>query len=336
MIYDFELVALHACGADNFIQAAGRTMDLQDILARKIKGLPSGPHSDGLRAVRVHIDAAVRHLVRGQTEPDETLFTDVIFRCNQAFEGSIKEAYRVLVGEDPKKKTPYEIETFFGSSKLLREKVLSQFINYRKEWRNPSTHDYTLDFDEDEALLAIVSVTAFSIVLCDQIDSKLAFNAVASGATQGVPSIKHDLPLLDIVAEKTLSFAKEHVQLHRSGSPASDYYRLEGALAGYLSVELANVPGVSVTQNKRVNRGEIDVMVERSGEAVVVELKQALSNKNIRTVTQMAIGRISAYLLESDIKGGVVLLYAPDNRKYNVTSAAGVFSDIMRVISPIY
>jgi hypothetical protein len=128
------------------------SMNLQEILDQKIRRLPAGPHLDGLRAVKSHIDAGVRHLVRGQKEPDETLFTDVIFRCNQAFEGSIKEAYRVLAGKDPQRTTPAEIEKFLTSANLLRKKVLDQFTTYRREWRNPSTHDYTLDFDEDEAL----------------------------------------------------------------------------------------------------------------------------------------------------------------------------------------
>jgi hypothetical protein len=87
-------------------------MDVQKILENKIKQLPSGVHHDGLRAVKSHIESAVRHLARGQRDSDETLFTDAIYRCNQAFEGSTKEAYRVLAGKDPQKKMPAEIENF--------------------------------------------------------------------------------------------------------------------------------------------------------------------------------------------------------------------------------
>ena len=87
-------------------------MDIHAILDNKITSLPLGIHLDGLRAVKSHIDAAVRHLTRGQKESDESLFTDSIYRCNQAFEGSLKEAYRVLAGEDPQKTTPADIEKF--------------------------------------------------------------------------------------------------------------------------------------------------------------------------------------------------------------------------------
>jgi hypothetical protein len=104
-------------------------MDLQEILDRKIRELPPGPHSDGLRAVKSHIDAAVRHFARAQTEGDDPLFTDAIYRCNQAFEGSIKEAYRILANKDPQKKRPQR------SSSFLRLEICCG----RKSWTNLQT-----------------------------------------------------------------------------------------------------------------------------------------------------------------------------------------------------
>ena len=97
------------------------------------------------------------------------------------------QAYRVLTGRDPLKVRPFDIENFFQEQGSLRPRVLEQFSNYRTDWRNPSTHDYRLDFDEDEALLAIVSVCAFAIVLIDQIAEKLSFEA-AKAATPFVLS----------------------------------------------------------------------------------------------------------------------------------------------------
>jgi hypothetical protein len=71
-------------------------MDLQKILREKIDALPDGLHMKGLRSVKLHIDNAAKHFERGHRESDQSLFTDAIYRCNQAFEGSIKEAYCVL------------------------------------------------------------------------------------------------------------------------------------------------------------------------------------------------------------------------------------------------
>jgi hypothetical protein len=311
-------------------------MDIQEILDAKIKGMPSGPHDTGLRAVKSHIDAAVRHFLRGQAEPDETLFTDVIFRCNQAFEGSIKEAYRIIAGKNPDRKTPSDIEQFLNDSNLLRKKVLDQFTNYRKEWRNPSTHDYTLDFDEDEALLAIVSVTTFAIVLCDQIDSKIAFDAAAAATpSERISTQEQNTPLLDVITRRVLSFATTHTDpVGKTNSPAHDYYRLEGALAGYLSADLAQMQGLKVEQNKRFASSEADIVISRSDEKVVIELKRMTANLSVRAVAHRAVTQAALYLHEPNVIGAVVLVFSTLRNAYDVAPAAGALANLVRVITP--
>jgi len=49
---------------------------------------------------------------------------------------------------------------------------------YREDYRNPSTHDYKLDFDENEALLAILSVCAFAKLLVARMKSQLDSDAI--------------------------------------------------------------------------------------------------------------------------------------------------------------
>jgi hypothetical protein len=311
-------------------------MDIQEILDVKLRGLPSGSHDTGLRAVKSHIDAAVRHFLRGQAEPDESLFTDVIFRCNQAFEGSIKEAYRVIAGRNPDRMTPHDIEQFLSGSNLLRKKVLDQFTNYRKEWRNPSTHDYTLDFDEDEALLAIVSVTTFAIVLCDQIDSKIAFDATAAATpTEQISLQEQSTPLLELITQRVLSFATTHVDpVGRTNSPAHDYYRLEGALAGYLSADLGQMQGLTVEQNKRFASSEADIVISRANEKVVIELKRKSGNVSVRAIAHRAVTQAALYLHQPDVVGAVVLVFSTAQADYDVAPAADALADLIRVITP--
>ena len=50
-------------------------MDVQQILSEKIERLPIGDHIDGLKAVRLHIETALRHFHRGQADVDESAFT---------------------------------------------------------------------------------------------------------------------------------------------------------------------------------------------------------------------------------------------------------------------
>ena len=126
-------------------------MDIVVALRDKIETLPNGSHSAGLQAILSHIEIAFKHLARGQELGKQTAFTDAIYRTNQAFEGSIKEAYRVLAGKDPGEVKPFEIEKYLEGNNVFRQRVLKQFSGYRREWRNPSTHDHILDFDEHEA-----------------------------------------------------------------------------------------------------------------------------------------------------------------------------------------
>jgi uncharacterized protein (DUF927 family) len=81
-------------------------------------------------------------------EDDYRLFTDAIHRLNQAYEGSLKEAYQMLTGNKPDKMSPHEIEQSFQKDLILKERVLTFFENYRRDWRNTSTHDYKLCFSE--------------------------------------------------------------------------------------------------------------------------------------------------------------------------------------------
>ncbi|MEP9400984.1 hypothetical protein [Sphingomonas sp. VNH70] len=147
-------------------------MDLILLLEQAIQELPKGDHSTGLNAIVRHVKAAIRHYERDKAvDPDAC--TDAIYRTNQAYEGSLKEAYRVLAGKDPAKVSPFDIESYLEGNGTVRPRVLTKFTRYRQDYRNPSTHDYKLDFDHDEALLAIIAVCGFANLLVHQIKSKI-------------------------------------------------------------------------------------------------------------------------------------------------------------------
>jgi hypothetical protein len=187
-------------------------MDILDIIRRTIEALPDGPHLAGLRSVLRHIEAAYKHFSRAQSEGDETGFTDAIYRTNQAFEGSIKEAYRVIEHKDPQRLTPREIEEYFEKNKTFRGRVLAQFTNYRKEWRNPSTHDHNLDFDEDEAFLAIVSVSAFAKLLIDQIAEELSFTAARKDIQSHNVGVGETLAKSGKLSDRVIKIFREFTQ----------------------------------------------------------------------------------------------------------------------------
>lgn len=200
-------------------------MDLVNILNSAIARLPQGDHSTGLNAIMKHISVAMRHFDRRE---DLDSFTDCIYRANQAYEGSLKEAYRVLADKDPSGKTTNDIEKYLEKKSIIRPRVLTQLTRYRQDYRNPSTHDHKLDFDEDEALLAIVAVCAFAKLLIDQISERLAFNAAADLVPSEVAAFADVEQFVDFIALQSLVYTDSQ------GMDLTDS-EFEGGLAGSLS-----------------------------------------------------------------------------------------------------
>jgi hypothetical protein len=86
-------------------------MDLRTEIENKLKQLSGHARAESIAAAVRHIVIAEDRLSRGRLDRDEDYFNDVVYRTNQAFEGILKEAYRVLTGRDVSRLTPAEIET---------------------------------------------------------------------------------------------------------------------------------------------------------------------------------------------------------------------------------
>lgn len=288
-------------------------MNLLEILATRVEDLPDGDYIQGLKSVIQHIAVANRHLQRGQENADDTAFTDAIYRTNQAFEGSLKEAYRVLTNQNPSVETPFNIEKYLRDQNILRPRVLSQLTNYRREWRNPSTHDYLLDFDEDEALLAIVTVSAFAVVLIDQITERISFEHAKSSAAEHLtsPPITHSF--IEKISALIEQFIVQFNQTHEGKKEVREI-EIVGALAGYLN---ATVPDISVQVEKLLSsktKLRADIVLTSNEENIIVEIKRGrrLSSQLIKE----AILQVSSYMKISNIKQAIILIYNnPNNNK---------------------
>jgi hypothetical protein len=288
-------------------------MDLIDTLRKKIVVLDEGDYIPGLKAVLLHIETAFRHLSRGQESDDDTAFTDAIYRTNQAFEGSVKEAYRVLADQDPAKKRPYDIESYLEQKNTFRSRVLSQLTTYRTQWRNPSTHDYKLDFDESEAFLAIVSVSAFACLLLDQIAERLAFKrsqAEAEGQkAQLAVSLAQtmDADLLVRVTDLLTQFCAIHMPAVAASSGKLTESQVIGALHGFLA---SAAPELNVQTEALLDKTKpfrADLLVARGDDRLVIELKRRLMPQSYGN----AIAQVEQYLFIGGVKSGI-LLFLPD------------------------
>ena len=247
-------------------------LDLVETLRNKIDVLDHGDHTAGLRAVLNHIVVAFRHLERGKSDKDETAFTDAIYRSNQAFEGGVKEAYRVLTNRDPSKKTPFQIEEYLEKHSVFRDRVLNQFKIYRTEWRNPSTHDYKLDFDESEAFLAIVSVSAFSCLLADQIAERISFEKTKAIA----PSIEPEAPQGASLFEKSSILLASFVSTDKPEFSADRMTEAQvvGTLHGLF---VSAYPNLQLKLEARLSSESgyrADLLVTEGDETIIIEVKR--------------------------------------------------------------
>jgi hypothetical protein len=298
-------------------------LDILEILRNQLNLLPEGLHILGLRSVLRHVEVAHLHYARGQTG-DESAFTDAIYRTNQAFEGSIKEAYRVLASKDPQDTTPYEIESYLLKHQVFRERVLSQFTNYRTQWRNPSTHDYSLDFDEDEAFLAIVSVSAFAKLLIDEIAERLSFVAVKKDVEQQ-PSLPRANPNPSKpLVERIINILQDFIG-HYSASNAVVPIETEGQLLGALAGFLSSIAPDLQYQVQRVFRGPsythyVDLVISNNGgDQVLVEVKRG----QYQRLLEAGVQQLEVYMSATGAKAGVLFLYLANAVEYEVIERKG-------------
>jgi hypothetical protein len=276
-------------------------MDLLDIIRNDISALPPGPHVPGLRGVLRQIETGLAHLDRGRTAPDSTAFTDTVYRCNQAFEGAIKEAYRVLAGRDPGREALVRMEEYLEREAVLRPRVMAQFRIYRQEWRNPSTHDHLLEFDEAEAFLALVSISAFAKLLLDRVAERLARDAARPLAAAeegfGMAETRTDGPLVEVAAAvlARLGAIQGVVDLARPS------HRI-GAAAGLLEAA-----GLMVETGD--GGGAPDLLVTRDGERLAIEILPGTAGAD--RAIMAAREQLLRLVARGEASAGLLVVHAP-------------------------
>lgn len=294
-------------------------MNIERILRRKVESLEPGPALTGMQAVLSHISVAIRHLERGQVSRDESAFTDAVYRCNQAFEGSIREAYRVLAEGNPSEKRLFDIEAYLDKNDILRSRVRAMFTQYRKDWRNPSTHDHTLSFSESEAYVAVTAVTAFATVLCDEILQRMAFRRAQTDPelhkfALAIADSRKDEPSVWSLASAMADIGR-HISTMQDQSPAT-----ESQIIGLMSGLLVAMPfGFAVDADVALGpdrRHHPDLLVRAADQRFIVEVKRG---KPTRSAVSSAVEQVERYLSIADLDDGVVF-FAPETQSNYMTT----------------
>jgi hypothetical protein len=293
-------------------------MDIASMLRATVLGVPEGDYSSGLRAIVRHVDAAIKHYERGLATQDDDSYTDSIYRTNQAFEGALKEAFRAISGENPSKKSLFDIENYLQTHNL-RKRVLTQITRYREDYRNPSTHDYKLDFDENEALLAILSVTAFSKLLVDQIAEKIKFEEAKKAIDQSeeVPEILDKEPshIFYIVSDYVHKFLNNS---SLKGETARDNTSLISAYLSKANLDISSPLEIySVNDNDTVINWDIVININEIP-SIAFDIKSSRGRQS-KNITNDRILSLVNYLQDSNINMGILVEGVPRGETYELS-----------------
>lgn len=280
-----------------------------EIQIMSIKRIDSSKYLD---SILTHMHRAEYYYLAGKNDSD--YFNDVIYRSNQAFEGALKESYKLLAGkpnEEVIKKSPNEIETYFIKENIFRERVLQLFKNYRQEWRNKSTHDFKLFFDESEAFLALTSVSSFVHLLLKQIQEKVAENTqekilrdeaaklinLRPKTTDGAKPIEKLVSLLREFSQYNEKRLKDNLGISES--------EIIGHLYAYLDFIDENVHATrepSFKMGVAVYRPDFLIMVDK--EKILLEVKRDKTEKNYSRKSNL--NQMQTYLLASGLSKGII------------------------------
>tara|TARA_R110002050_G_scaffold109799_5_gene221571 strand:+ start:20024 stop:20968 length:945 start_codon:yes stop_codon:yes gene_type:complete len=282
-------------------------MDVLKQINKQIEEIKSEGHSAYLDLIYNHLDRAEVYYQKG--ENDEHYYNDVVYRTNQAFEGALKEAYKVLGGKSDEqiaRVTPNKIEKYLKDENIFKERVLKLFENYRQEWRNKSTHDYKLVLDEHEAFLAFINVCSFVHLLLKQIQEKLAFDKEIIKERKA-EEIKETQ---DIVQNKSDAFSDRILKLLGKFSTELNQEKedlkeveINGKLNAFLSkasddLTIFREPQFSIgTLNIRP-----DFVLEYQSEKLIIEVKRRPHKGRIKA----DIDQLASYLAVSGIKNGIL------------------------------
>lgn len=288
-------------------------MDLLSEIRQKLPALEGHEAAEGIRAAVRHIEVAERWLARGRYERDDDLFNDVVYRTNQAFEGILKEAFSVLTGNSTKKLATHQIEQRLLDSNALTGRVHQLFTNYRQQWRNESTHDHRLLFKEQEALLAIVSVSAFAAILLDQVVEAVSFQREQHDLSHRRDWLRlhvivnGEAPLHEQVMSLLTAFGMDPQSSGSIGDRTS-----EAELLGRIAAFIESVqPGLKVERDVRLdgprsNRPDLLVTLER--EKVVVEIKRVTTERYTPRSLQHGLYQMLGFLETAGTSDGVLFL----------------------------
>ncbi|MDN3494206.1 hypothetical protein [Winogradskyella bathintestinalis] len=288
-------------------------MNVLDQIHEKIEHLKSEGHSSYLDLIHNHLSRAQFYLQ--EAEKDEHFNNDVVYRTNQAYEGALKEAYKVLVGKTTKeveRATPFKIETYLKKNNIFKNRVLQLFENYRSEWRNESTHDYKFVVDGTEAFLALMNVSSFVYLLLNEIQERTAYNK----ELEKLENNKNNDKIEEIFEKEDEPFAEKllkilnkfYLETEDENSELKEF-EIIGKMSAFLEKSSDKIK-VYREPNYKIGGIQIrpDFVLDYEQQKVIIEVKRNLIDGRIK----IDIDQLASYLTVTGLKNGI--LYYSDHK----------------------
>ena len=282
-------------------------MDLKNSISLKRNELLILKDDSGIDSVLRHIDIAQKHFDLAIKSGSEDYFTDVIYRTNQVFEGILKELYEVSSKKKSSKLTPANIEKYLENEDKLSSRVLKYFTMYRQDWRNPSTHDHKIDFNEQEAFVAISNVCTFCYVAIDQMIYLLAEEQIK------VPNQTLNFNKFEKLGSSLVKLMEMIGQSFKEHELSKDFVLSEIAIEGLISGLLGTASAdAKISREHQIANGsrslQIDVFVENADKKFAYEIKSYIDSSAAIASFDNGLAYLDRVLSESDTDFGILLL----------------------------
>lgn len=296
-------------------------MDILKEIEHQIKFIKSEDDSNYLDSIYTHIERAEFYYNQGKG--DVNFFNDVIYRSNQAYEGALKESYKVLAEktiEEVLQKTPNQIENYLEQNNIFRDRVLQLLKNYRQEWRNKSTHDYKLFFDENEAFIALMSVSSFVHLLLKQIQEKITYSTEQKRLAERknfIEKLKKKFDPEDSLSNNLInilkSFSIENETILRDTNTNFREYEVLGLIHAYLdSIGLFDeiIREAAIQNGTRILRP--DFVIKSKNDSIILEV---IKIRGIGSIIRNSANQVFMYMQATGIKNAVLYIVIFNNDK---------------------
>ncbi|EIJ36995.1 hypothetical protein [Thiothrix nivea] len=291
-------------------------MDLSKIIEDKVRYFKGATSESALKNIILHIKIAEKHYANAKEEPDHIyLYTDAIYRTNQAFEGALKEAYKIISKKDGEKLKAHQLEEYFLTNDIVTKRISKLLKNYREEWRNLSTHDYNLSFAEEEAFLAIVNISAFFAILLDKMIKDTAYEEEKKtlDSLENVEIIDIENGLLEAIEEKIGLFFDlycDKFEHHNSNYFASELAGIFLAnIEDNTKFEVSSEVNLSSDTNCNVDFLVTDKNNEEDKLIIEIKISKSIVDDDIDSWRE----KILNCLTDNNIKSGIIFI-PPHNK----------------------